>query len=193
VPTASGDADDYIVRFFRAFGSRAETRYLALFRRLEADLAATIMAQDVIYVGGGSTPNLLAIWRLFGLDRIFAEAWRAGVVLAGLSAGALCWFEGGVTDSLGTGFRRLDGGLGYLPGSMCPHYDGESERRPVYERLIASGELPDGWAADDGAALVFRGTELAEVVTSRPGARAWRVRRDGDAAVHDELPARYLG
>ena len=147
----------------------------------------------MIYVGGGNTANMLAVWRVHLLDRILARAWEAGVVLAGVSAGSICWFEGGTTDSFG-GLAALTGGLGLLPGSHSPHYDGETERRPTYHRLIADGTLPDGYAADDGAALVFHGTELAEVVASRPLARGYRVTRgpEGDA-IETELPTRYLG
>lgn len=126
--------------------------------------------------GGGNTANMLAVWRVHGVDRILARAWEAGVVLAGLSAGSICWFESGT------------------PGSHSPHYDGEPERRPTYQRLIAESTLPGGYAADDGAALVFRGTELVEAVASRPAARGYRVVRgpDGDA-IETELPTRYLG
>jgi len=114
--------------------------------------------------------------------------------MTGLSAGSLCWFETGTTDSFGSGLAPLSGGLGLIPGSHSPHYDGEASRRPHYHRLVAEGVLPPGYAADDGAALVFRGTELAEVVASRPAARGYRVERGpaGDA-VETALPTRYLG
>jgi len=129
-----------------------------------------------------------------GVDRALRRAWEAGVVLTGLSAGSLCWFETGTTDSFGAGLARLSSGLGLIPGSHSPHYDGEASRRPQYQRLVAEGVLPAGYAADDGAALVFRGTELAEVVASRPAARGYRVERGpaGDA-VETVLPTRYLG
>ena len=136
VPTASGDAPDFIARFHGAFDGRAEASHLGLFDRTVVDLRAFVLAQDVVYVGGGNTANMLAVWRVHGLDSILVEAWRAGVVLAGLSAGAICWFEAGVTDSFGPSLGPLRDGLGLLPGSMCPHYDGEPLRRPTYQRLV---------------------------------------------------------
>ena len=153
-----------------------------------ADLRAFVLSQDVIYVGGGSTANLLAVWRVHGLDAILREAWEAGVVLCGISAGMNCWFEQSVTDSFGA-LAPLTDGLGLLAGSACPHYDGEGERRPAFRRLIEAGELSGGWAADDGAALVFDGTEVDEVVASRRGARAYRVERGRE----EPLPVRFLG
>lgn len=193
VPTASGDADSYVAKFYAALARRSEASHLALFVRTVADLERFLLEQDVIYVGGGNTANLLAVWRVHGVDRILRRAWEEGVVLTGLSAGSLCWFEGGTTDSFG-GLAALRDGLGFLPGSHSPHYDGEPERRPTYHRLVADGSLPDGHAADDCAALVFHGTELVEVVTSRPAARGYRVERGPDGqAVETELPARYLG
>ena len=155
VPTASGDAESYVAGFYRAFSAfDCRPSDLQLFARKVADLRAFVLAQDVIYVGGGSTANLLAVWRVHGLDAILREAWEAGVVLCGISAGMNCWFEQSVTDSFGA-LAPLDDGLGLLAGSACPHYDGENERRPAYRRLIEAGELGGGVAADDGAALVF--------------------------------------
>lgn len=192
LPTASGDADGYITRFYEAFQSpRAEPSHLSLFDRDDRDLREFLLNQDVIYVGGGSVANLLAIWRLHGLDAILREAWEAGVVLAGVSAGMNCWFEACSTDSFGP-LAPLRDGLGFLKGSVCPHYDGESDRRPSFLRFIAEGALPDGYAADDGAALHFVGMELAEVVSSRESARAFRVERDGERAVEATLPVRSL-
>ena len=136
---------------------------------------------------------MLAIWRVHGVDRALGRAWESGVVLTGISAGSLCWFETGSTDSFG-GLAPLSRGLGFLAGSHAPHYDGEATRRPHYHRLVADGTLPAGYAADDGAALVFHGTELAEVVASRPNARGYRVERSPTgAAVETELPTRHLG
>ena len=193
VPTASGDSSDYLAAFYAAFARRSEAIHLGLFDRSVADLERFVLDQDVVIVGGGNTANMLAIWRVHGLDRVLARAWEAGVVLGGSSAGANCWFQASSTDSFG-GLAGLPDGLGFLPGSFSPHYDGESMRRPTFQRLIGEGALPDGYAADDGAALVFRGTELAEVVASRPGASAHRVVRGPDgAAVETVLPARYLG
>jgi peptidase E len=193
VPTASGDSEESVAAFYAVFERRCEASHLALFGRTVDDLERLLLDQDVVYVGGGNTANMLAIWRVHGLDRILARAWAAGVLLAGVSAGSNCWFEGATTDSFG-GLDALPDGLGFLPGSHCPHYDSEPIRRPTYRRLIAEGALPDGYAADDGAALVFEGTELVEVVASRPTARAYRVARDpAGEAVETELATRYLG
>jgi dipeptidase E len=195
VPTATGDADGSVARFYRAFAALdCRPADLQLFLRTVGDLEAFVLAQDVIYVGGGNTANLLAVWRVHGLDRILRRAWEEGVVLCGLSAGMNCWFAESVTDSFSPDeLEPLHDGLGLLPGSACPHYDGEEERRPAFTRLVAAGELADGWAADDGAALVFAGAELEEVVTSRPHARAYRVERSGDGVIERPLPGRYLG
>jgi peptidase E len=195
VGTASGDAEGYVASFYRAFAKLdCRPSDLQLFAREVGDLRSFILEQDVVYVGGGNTASLLAVWRAHGLDRVLAEAWVQGTVLCGISAGMNCWFEESVTDSFD--LRRLAAlkdGLGLLAGSCCPHYDGEEQRRPTYRRLVASGELADGWAADDGAALVFAGDELTEVVTSRPEAAAYRVERSGSDVDERPLETRYLG
>lgn len=195
VPTASGDSNDYIERFRAAFpDQRAKTTVLNLFRGDVSNLRSLVMAQDIVYVGGGNTANLLAAWRLQGLDRVLREALDAGVVLAGLSAGMNCWFQGSVTDSFAPSLHPLNDGLGLLEGSACPHYDGEEGRRSAYLRFVASGSLPAGFAADDGCALVFRDGELSEAVSSRRRARAFRVCADGAAAaVERPIPVTYLG
>lgn len=193
IPTASGDNPDYIARFFRAFSELdCKPTDLPLFDRTIDDLEAFVLEQDVVYVGGGNTANLLAVWRAQGLDQILARAWAEGVVLAGISAGMNCWFEASVTDSFGSDLAPLPDGLGLLPGTACPHYDGEETRRPAYHRFIESGELSDGWAADDGAALVFSGTGLAEVVSSVPDAAAYRVERTAAGVSERRLPPREL-
>ena len=193
LPTASGDADSYVAKFYAAFARRAEASHLALFVRSVADLEAFLLEQDVVYVGGGNTANMLAVWRTHGVNRILRRAWEGGTVMTGLSAGSLCWFEGGTTDSFG-GLAALRDGLGLLRGSHSPHYDGEAQRRPIYHRLVGEGALPGGVAADDGAALVFHGTELAKVVASRPAARGYRVERGADGTVTETpLETRYLG
>ena len=194
VPTATGDSESYVQRFYDAFpAERAETSHLALFHRTVRDLRAFVLSQDVIYVGGGNTVSLLAVWRAHGLDAVLREAWEAEVVLCGVSAGALCWFEGGTTDSFGDGLVPLRDGLGFLAGSCCPHYDGEAERRPLYQKLVGEGVLPNGLAADDSAAGEFVGTQLVEAVSSVPTARVYRVERHGDAAAEIPLPTRFLG
>ena len=194
LPTASGDSERYVALFYRAF-SKLDCRPsdLALFERTSADLAAHVLSQDVVYVGGGNTANLLALWRTHGLDLILRNAWERGVLMCGLSAGMNCWFQESVTDSFGEGLAPLHDGLGLLAGSACPHFDGEPQRRPTYHRLVAAGQLTGGFAADDGAALVFEGSELVEVVSSRPSASGYRVESDGaGAAAEKRLPARLL-
>jgi dipeptidase E len=196
VPTASGDSDGYVVRFYRAFSALdCRPADLQLFKRSIRDLESFVLMQDVIYVGGGNTASLLAVWRAHGLDRILRRAWQEGVVLCGLSAGMNCWFNESVTDSFGVSqLAPLRDGLGLLPGSCCPHYDGEEQRRPVFQRLVASGQLADGWAADDGAALVFQGESPGEIVTSRSGSAAYRVERSAESGVIERrVAARFLG
>jgi peptidase E len=193
LPTAGGDSEDQILRFHAAFGDQlCEPSHVSLFRLGARPVPPRehLLAQDVIYVGGGSMVNLLALWRAHGLDAILRDAWQAGIVLAGLSAGSMCWFECGVTRSVGR--PALARGLGFLPGSNSVHYDGEPERRPFYLAAVARGDAPAGWGVDDGAGLLFRGTRLAEVVASRPGARAFRVHaRDGEA-VEEAIEPRLL-
>lgn len=195
LPTASADSETYVLRFYRAFAELdCRPSDLPLFERQVEDLEGLVLAQDVIYVGGGSTANLLAVWRTHGLDRILERAWHEGVVLCGVSAGMNCWFSQSVTDSFGSRLQGLSDGLGLIAASGCPHYDGEEQRRPVYQQLVGSGELMPGWAADDGAALVFHGSELHEVVCSEREARAYRLEPDGRGTVTETpLPARYLG
>jgi peptidase E len=193
--TASGDSERYVASFYRAFSEfDCHPVDLALFDRKVTDLRGFILDQDVIYVGGGNTLSMLGVWRAHGLDAIFGDALDAGAVLCGVSAGMNCWFDASVTDSFGPHLAPLDDGLGFVAGSACPHYDSEEQRRPVYHRLVAAG-FPGGYAADDGAALHFSGSdELAEVVASRQGAHGYRVERRADgAAVETVLPARLLG
>ena len=180
LPTAAADDEERIESFYDAFRGRAcEPSHAKLFGMPE-EPAAHLAAQDVIYVNGGNTANMLAIWRVHGVDVALREAWDRGAVLGGWSAGANCWFEDSVTDSFGPELRELGGGLGLLPGSFCPHYDGEPERRPTYTRLVREGVLPAGYAADDDAAFHFEGTELREVVSQREGARGYSVTAGGE-------------
>jgi peptidase E len=193
VPTASGDAGDYIDRFHRAFGRLPCTpAHLALFNRTVMDLRKLLTSQDLIYVGGGNTANMLAVWRLHGVDQALREAWHGGGVLCGVSAGALCWFEAGVTDSFGRELQPLTNGLGLLPGSFCPHYNGEPARRPAFQRLVRQGRLPSGFAADDSVALLFEGSHVSDVVRSRPRIQAYEVFADHGRAVERPVAARTL-
>ncbi len=199
VPTASANSATYLVKFYRAFTGRGIPTDLTLFdppvlpRRpaRTSDMAGYLMDQDVIYVGGGSTANLLAMWRMHGVDACLRQAWQAGAVLCGVSAGMLCWFLGGVSDSFG-GLEALNDGLGFVDATACPHYDSEPERRPTYHRLIGEG-FHWGYAADDGAALHFRGADLVEVVSSRNGASVFKVELAGGQVVETRLNARWLG
>jgi dipeptidase E len=199
VPTASADSATYIAKFYRAFAGRCDPTDLTLFDPpglprqplLTADLPSFVAKQDVFYVGGGNTAHLLAMWRTHGLDKLLRKAWRAGAVLAGISAGMLCWFENGLTDSFG-GLHALNDGLGLIKGSACPHYDGEAERRALYHQIIAGG-TPAGYAADDGVALHFKGRRLREIVSSRPTASAYRVALRRGEVTETRLPVRYLG
>jgi dipeptidase E len=199
IPTASGDAATYIAKFYRTFAGRATPTDLVLFDSpifprnplLTSDLPAFIAAQDVFYVGGGNTANMLALWRLHGIDGLLRDAWQNGAVLCGVSAGMICWFESSLTDSFG-GLEPLNDGLGFLSGSACPHFDGEPGRRPRYHELVASG-FSAGYAADDGVGLHFIGTSLHEAVSSRPNAAAYRVEMKDGRVVEERLPTRYLG
>ena len=187
VPTAVAEKAEMTLAIAEQLSRRAVVSQLSFFPWPPSDLRELALAQDAIYVTGGNTANALAIWRVHGFDAILREAWEAGVVLAGWSAGMICWFEAGVTDSFGPQLEGMRDGLGFLPGSACPHYDGEGERRPVYTRLVGEG-FPAGLAADDCVALRFDGTELAEVVSSRAGSRAYRVTPEGE----EPLEARLL-
>ena len=176
LPTASGDTTAQINAFKARFTDRmCVPEYLSLFRLHDSrrTLAETVLAQDIVYVGGGSMRNLLAIWHAHGLEALLLRAWRQGTVLAGLSAGAMCWFQAGVTRSSGP--PEAMPGLGLLDGSLTVHADGEPERLPVWLAGVREGSLPGGWALDDGVALLFRGKQLQRVVSSRPGAGAQRV------------------
>lgn len=193
LPTASGDSDRSIVRFYSAFLKfSCVPSHLSLFSSPLAELRSLIFAQDIIYVGGGSTKNLIALWKAWELDQILREAWERGIILCGLSAGSLCWFESGVSDYLNTGEMAVLHCLGFLPGSHCPHYDGEAVRRPAYHQFVAQSQLPAGYAADDGVALHFVGDQLSAIVSSRPTAKAYRVEKVGDSVKETPLQPRYL-
>jgi peptidase E len=195
VGTATGDDPARVAAVYGAFaGSAVQVSHLSLFPMpTVADVRAHLLAQDVVWVGGGSVANLLAVWRVHGLDDVLAECWRAGVVLSGVSAGSLCWHVGGTTDSFGPDLQPVTNGLGLIPTSNGVHYDSEEQRRPLYHRLVADGTLPGGHATDDGVGLVYRGTELVEAVADRPGKAAYRVERGPDGgAVETRIVPRRL-
>jgi dipeptidase E len=194
LPTASGDTTAQINAFQARFAGRTcLAEHLSLFRLRDAKrpLEETVLDQDIIYVGGGSMRNLLAIWRAHGLDRLLVQAWQRGTVLAGLSAGAMCWFQGGVSRSSGP--PEAIAGLGLLEGSLTVHTDGEPERLPVYLASVRDGTLPGGWALDDGVGLLFAGQRLQRVVSSRPGASAQRVDQVAGELVRARLEPELLG
>ncbi len=194
VGTASGDAASCIDSFYKIFGAMSSVpTHLSLYKPPTQDLRSFVLEQDAVYVGGGNTRNLLVLWKEWSLDRILGEALRAGIVLAGISAGSICWFEQGLSDSIKTGELHPLKCLGFLPGSNCPHYDGEAERRPVYQRLIAAGDMSDGFAADDGAALHFIDGVFAKAVSSRENARVYRVERTADGVEERALETEFLG
>ncbi|MFT3893988.1 MAG: peptidase E [Anaerolineales bacterium] len=193
IPTASGDADSYILNFYKSFATLpCQPNYFSIFRPPSADIEGLLLEQDVLYVGGGSTRSLMALWREFGMDKYLLKVCEAGTILAGISAGANCWFEDCSTDSLPGELQALQC-LGYLKGSFCPHYDGEAERRASYHKLIGQGFLRGGYAADDGAALHFIDEELVRVVSSRPNAKAYLVKRNQEQVQEEALESHYLG
>ena len=192
VPTASGEPDHYLSSFYAAFlklGCRPSV--LTFFKRTP-ELRSFLLNQDVIYVGGGNTKTLLAVWRDWGVTEIMREAWESGVVLTGVSAGAICWFEQGLTDSFSNELRPLDC-LGFLPGSCCPHYSREPQRRPSYHRLLASGEIAAGVAIEDWTGTHFIGTALHRVIASKRGARAYSMRAVYGSVQEVPLPVEYIG
>ena len=191
--TASGDTETSIDRFYDAYTRLPCTpTHLSLYKPSTNDLAGLLLDQEIIYVGGGSTRNLLALWREWGVDTIMRDAYERGIVLCGVSAGSICWFEQGTTDSLFGPLTPITC-LGFLSGSNSPHYDSEPERRPTYHRLIAAGEIADGYAADDGVGLHFVDGALYKAISSRPNARAYRVERHGNGVTETEIVPIYLG
>jgi dipeptidase E len=188
IPTASGDSQFALTHFYRAMGPHdCRPADLVLFNRTIEDLPAFVAKQDVFWVWGGSTLNLLALWRLHGLDALLREAYAQGKVLCGISAGMNCWFESCTTDSYGPTLAPLHDGLGFLEGSACPHYDGEPQRRPLYRRLVDAGELEPGWAADNDVGLHFHDGALVEAVTLREGATGYRVEQGSETALDARL------
>jgi peptidase E len=194
--TAGGDDPRSTLAMYDRFaGHPARLSHLTLFPMPNVrDPEDLLLSQDVIFVGGGSVANMVAVWRVHGLDVILRKAWQAGVVLTGTSAGGICWFEGGTTDSFGPDLRAFTDGLGLLPGSYCPHYNSEPGRRPLFHRLVADGVLPGGIACDDGAAAHFIDDALTEVIADRPAAGAYRVYvSSAPGATETPLETRFLG
>lgn len=190
LPTASGDDPGYTLMFYRAYSAYGcDPFVLNLFQRDVDDVLDFILGMDMVYVGGGNTANMLAVWRLHGLDAALRDAWHAGVVMSGLSAGGNCWFDASTTDSylIGNADPLLDG-LGFIGGSFCPHYSSEPSRRPGYLGLVSTGALPVGYACEDGAAVHFAGTELRAAVSVDGDAASYRVIRLGDGVSEEALP-----
>jgi dipeptidase E len=201
VPTASGDYRELIIRFYRAFSGRAIATDLTLLGSPQlptnpprsTQLESFVLEQDIIYVSGGNAVNMLALWRAHGLDRVLRKAWEQGVVMAGMSAGLICWFEEFIDSSLTGKPTRMRDGLGMLKGSASPHYDVAPARRAGYRSLVEQG-LAEGYGVDESAALHFQGTEFVEAVCSRPDAAAYRIARGADGQVAEEkVPTRFLG
>jgi peptidase E len=194
VSTASGDDPRFQMDMSEA-GRVAgfNLTHLSLFSMPNLDdIEGHLMAQDVVWVNGGSVANLLAVWRVHGLDQILRRVWQAGVVLAGISAGSICWFEGGTTDSYGPELRAVTNGLAFLPYANGVHYDSEARRRPLVHRLVADGTLGTTHCTDDGVGMLYRGTQFVEAVSEQAGKGAYIVRREGDNAVEERLETRLL-
>jgi peptidase E len=186
--TATGDNPTVITSVYSALANRFRASHVELFAMPNIDdVRGHLLSQDVIWVGGGSVANLLALWRLHGWDEYLHEAWQAGVVLGGVSAGSICWHNGGTTDSFGPQLRPVTNGLGWLPYSNGVHYNSELQRRPLFHRLVADGTLTDGYATDDGVGIVYRGTEMIEAVADRPDCAAYRVVRGSDGAAEETV------
>jgi dipeptidase E len=199
IPTASGDSEEFLTRFYTAFARyHCELSHLAFFRKPRAgaipleEIERNLLSQDLIYVGGGNTRAMLAVWREWKIDEILKKAWHSGILLAGMSAGAICWFESGGSDSTWVGKLSPLPGLGFIRGSCTPHYDGELNRRPEAQHLIEIGELPPGIGIDDGAAVLFTGQQIVEVVASRVGAKAYRVKLESGQIIEELLEAKLL-
>jgi peptidase E len=193
IPTASGDNPEYVQKFYERYTTdMCVPSHLYLFSREIKDLRSFLLDQDAIYVGGGNTANMLAVWRVHGVYDILREAHEQGTVLCGTSAGSLCWFSCGVTDSFGRDLAPINDGLGFVQASNCPHYDSEELRKPQYHKFIDEG-LRAGFAADDGTALHFVNDTFVEALGSKPGTRAFFVEKKGNEVIETAVPVRYLG
>ena len=186
--TASGDAEGYIDRFYESYKTLyCEASHFSVFKPHTTDVESFLLEQDIIHVGGGNTLNLLCLWKEWELDRIFKKGLKQGLILSGMSAGMICWFEEGTTDSKGIGLEPITA-LGFLKGSACPHYDGEPLRRPHFKQSINEKVIKPGLALDDGAGALFENGALSKVVSSRPNAKAYQV----EAGNEKELNINYL-
>ena len=193
LPTASGDAEGYIEDFYQHFDALTpNTSHLSLTRYNHPNLHQHLLDQDLIYVGGGNSFQMLLVWRAHEVDKTLKRAWQQGCVMTGLSAGSLCWFEGAITDSWGHPYQLLDDGLGLLPGSHCPHYDAEPDRPAIYEDLIARWALAAGVAIDDHCAVRYQGVDRVEIVCAKPGHQAYAITRTDGCAQRAALGARLL-
>jgi peptidase E len=189
---ASGESLDYLARFYAAYTMLpGQPSHLSLFKPHTADLEGFLLEQDIVFVGGGNSKSMLALWREWGVDRILRQALENGVVLAGISAGALCWFEWGTTDSIPGALSPIRA-LGFLEGAFSPHYDGESQRRPRTRHLVQTGAIPAAYGFDDGCAGHWIDGRLHAVVSSRPHARAYRIVQGETEAVETPIEARYI-
>lgn len=192
IGTANGDREQHTLRFYSAFSPLdCRVSNLPLFGKTPA-LREYVMSQDIVFVGGGNTKSMLAVWREWGLDEIIRDAWQDGIVLSGTSAGAICWFQQGITDSWAGGLNPLDC-LGFLPGSCCPHYNLEPDRKPTYERLVGGQMIAGGLAIGDAAAAHFVDKELVRCVTSLRSSRVARLRNVDGAVTEETLEMTYLG
>jgi peptidase E len=191
IPTAGGDSIEGIAYFYSAFALVSRATHLPLFQNTVSDVGAFLREHDLIYVGGGNTRNMLALWRMWGVDTAIRAAWENGAVLAGPSAGGLCWFDSGVTDSYPGEFRALPC-LGWTPGSFCPHYDSEPGRQPVVQRLLADGTLPAGFAVEDDAAVHVRDGKLVAALAQKAGKSAYAMSSENGAAQVTKLPMKEL-
>lgn len=189
IGTAGGDNASYIARFYDAcYDENVEASHLELFTLPNhTNIEEYILSQDVIWVSGGSVTNLLAVWRVHGLDKIMRKAWEKGIILTGVSAGAMCWNVGGTTDSWGLDLKPVTNGLGLLPFSCGVHYDNEVQRRPLFQKLIADGVLPDGYATDDGVNIHYTNTEFTEALSDTPEKLAYYVHRQEDGSIKEDV------
>jgi dipeptidase E len=194
VPTASGDSEQYLLKFYASFAKLPATAaHLPLFRLAVTDLRSYVLGQDIIYVGGGNTRNMLILWREWGLDVILREAMEKGTILCGVSAGSICWFEQGLSDSVAAGELLPLNCLGFLQGSNCPHYDGEPLRKSCFHRFVSEKSMAGGYAADDWVGLHFVGSKLHQVVSAKPNANAYEVSRNNDGTHEKVISPVLLG